>query len=139
MRRFLLLGLLGLTAAGTGCAHRRMAAAHCCGGPLFPNRPRLAVPVGAPAPMGYDAGIGAPVGIGAPGCSSCGSSGVPIASSGGYPTGYQASLHGGQPNYGGGIPHDSVLLPNPTVVPPGGGNLRVDIDPPKTMPMTGGK
>ena len=61
---------------------------------------------------------------------------MPIASTGGYPHGFQAGLTG-QPSYGTGIPHDSLLLPNPTVVPPGTGTPRIDIDPPKTMPMTG--
>jgi hypothetical protein len=62
---------------------------------------------------------------------------MPIASTGGYPHGYQAGLTA-PPTYGtGGIPHDSMLLGNPTVLPPGTGTPRIDIDPPKTMPMTG--
>ena len=128
MRRFLLVGLLGLTAAGAGCCHHRAATGHHCCGPLFPNRAaRLAA---TSAPMGYDA---APVGMGAPGCSSCATGST---TPGGYPSGYQASLPG-QQNFSAGIPHDSVLLGNPTVLPPGTGTPRIDIDPPKPMPMTG--
>ena len=141
-RRYLLLGILGLASA-TGCANRPLRDGHCCIGSIFPGRPHLArpmlaAPVGA-APIGYGAPVGYDGGIGAPGCSSCaGGAGMPIASTGGYPHGFQASMHA-PPSYGTGIPHDSLLLHSPTVVPPGAGSPRIDIDPPKPMPMTGGK
>jgi len=86
------------------------------------------------APIGYGGFEGAPVGIGAPGCASCGGGGVgmPHAAA---PVGYSHA-----PAYAGsGIPHDSMLLHSPTVIPPGAGTPRIEIDPPKPMPMTGGK
>ena len=145
-RRYLLLGILALAGA-TGCANRPIRSGHCCVGSIFPGRPLLArpmlsAPVGSTpmgsAPIGYGAPVGFDGGVGAPGCSSCGGgaggmTGMPIASTGGYPHGFQASMHA--PTYGNAIPHDSMLLPSPTVVPPGFGSPRIDVDPPKPMPM----
>ena len=77
---------------------------------------------------------GAPIGAGAPGCASCGSggAGMPYAAA---PVGFNHA-----PTYSGaGIPHDSMLLHSPTVIPPGAGQPRIEIDPPKPMPMTGSK
>ena len=140
-RRYLLLGILGLASA-TGCAHRPLRDGRCCLGSIFPGRPHLvrpllAAPIGA-APIGYGAPVGFEGGpVGAPGCSTCGGGnpgmpGMPIASVG-YPQPYHAGMHG-PPTYGNPIPHDSMLLPAPTVIPPGAGSTRIDIDPPKPMP-----
>jgi len=139
-RRYLLSGLLGLLAlaSASGCGNRQLRSGHCCAGSIFPGRarPMLATPVGA-APIGYGAPVGFDGGVGAPGCSSCaGGAGMPIASSAGYPAGYQASMHA-PPTYGNAIPHDSMLLPSPTVIPPGVGSPRIVVDPPKPMPMMG--
>ena len=137
-RRYLLLGILALASA-TGCANRPLRSGHCCIGSMFPGRAHLARPMSAPigaAPIGYGAPAGFDGGVGAPGCSSCaGGTGMPIASTGGYPHGFQASMHA--PTYGHAVPHDSMLLPSPTVVPPGIGSPRIDVDPPKPMPIMG--
>ena len=135
LRRTLLLGVLGAGAlASVGCHHRRACAP--CGGALFPGRRAILAPLAAPAPMvgGYES---APIGYGGgghpePGCVGCaaGGAGMPLAAA---PVGYQ-------PQYSGaGIPHDSMLLHTPTVLPPGTGSPMIIQDPPKTMPMTGGK
>ena len=135
LRRTLLLGVLGASAlASVGCQHRRVCAP--CGSSLFPGRRAILAPLAAPAPLvgGYESG---PIGYGGghhqePGCVGCatGGAGMPLAAA---PVGYQ-------PHYaGGGIPHDSMLLHSPTVVPPGAGSPMIIQDPPKTMPMTGGK
>lgn len=145
MTRYLLLAVLGLVAVTSlGCRCRQHR--YPCGSSIFPGRRALVQPIGVPvggaplAPMPYE---GSPAGIpgGVPGCSSCGSGGgmggYPVASipSGGAPT------YGGAPIYSGagGIPHDSMLLHSPTVIPPGAGSPRIEIDPPKPMPMTGAK
>lgn len=157
VRRILLLGVLGLGAfSATGCVCRPIL--HPCGSPIFPGlRPLLRPhPIGSPvqsapislAPMSYGGsgggyesmGYGAPIGYGggapAPGCTNCGSGGgIPM---GPAPVGYSQPMPSssyGQPSYsGGGMPHDSMLLPTPTVVPPGAGRPSVEIDPPKSMP-----
>ncbi len=133
VRRILLLGVLGFGAlASTGCLCRQRCLP--CGSSLFPGRRAILQPAAAPvqsAPIGfggYDAGP-----AGAPGCTSCGSNpgaGMPYAAA---PAGFNHAPH----YAGSGIPHDSMLLPSPTVVPPGTGTPRIEIDPPKPMPMTG--
>ena len=131
VRRILLLGVLGLgSLSAVGCAYRPFCHAPC-GSALFPGRRAWVQPAGVPvqaAPMGYGGYEGAP------GCASCGSGGVgmPLAAA---PVGFNHA-----PTYSGaGIPHDSMLLHSPTVIPPGAGVPRIEIDPPKPMPMTGGK
>ena len=93
-RRYLLLGILALASA-TGCANRPLRSGHCCIGSMFPGRAHLARPMSAPigaAPIGYGAPAGFDGGVGAPGCSSCaGGTGMPIASTGGYPHGFRRS------------------------------------------------
>ena len=42
-------------------------------------------------------------------------------------------MSGPGPGYGGGVPHDSVLLPQPTVIPPGTPKVEVTSEP-KPMP-----
>lgn len=137
IRRILLLGVLGLgSLSAVGCAYRPLCRVPC-GAALFPGRRALLQPAGVPvqaAPMGYGGYEGAPIGAGAPGCASCGSggAGMPYAAA---PVGFNHA-----PTYSGaGIPHDSMLLHSPTVIPPGAGQPRIEIDPPKPMPMTGSK
>lgn len=135
LRRTLLLGVFGAAAlVSVGCQHRRVCAP--CGGSLFPGRRAILAPLAAPAPLvgGYESG---PIGYGGghhpePGCVGCATSGA------GMP--HAAAPVGYQPHYAGaGIPHDSMLLHTPTVLPPGAGSPTIIQDPPKTMPMTGGK
>ncbi len=133
LRRTLLLGVLGAGAlVSVGCQHRRVCLP--CGGPLFPGRRAILAPLAAPLVGGYES---APIGYGGgrppeSGCVGCatGGAGMPLAAA---PVGYQ-------PHYASsGIPHDSMLLHAPTVLPPGAGSPTIIQDPPKTMPMTGGK
>ena len=134
VRRILLLGVLGFGAlASTGCLCRQNRLP--CGSSFFPGRRAILHPAGVPvqgAPIGFGGYESGPAGIGAPGCTSCGSApaGVPYQAA---PVGFNHAPH----YSGSGIPHDSMLLPNPTVVPPGTGTPRIEIDPPKPMPMTG--
>ena len=158
VRRIILLGVLGLGAfSATGCVCRPILHGPC-GSPIFPGLRPLLRPhtIGAPmqsapislAPMSYGGSGGgyesmAPIGYGAsaPGCTTCGNGGggpiggMPI---GPAPVGYSQpipTISYGQPNYSGsGMPHDSMLLPAPTVVPPSTGRPSIEIDPPKSMP-----
>lgn len=153
VRRILLLGVLGLGAvSATGCVCRPILHGPC-GSPIFPGLRPLLRPhaIGSPvqsapislAPMSYGGSGGyesmAPIGYGggaaAPGCTTCGNGGgMPM---GPAPVGYSqpmATGSYGQPSYSGGMPHDSMLLPAPTVVPPGFGKPTIEIDPPKSMP-----
>ncbi len=138
VRRILLLGVLGLGGlSAAGCANRPLFH-RPCGSPILSLRRPLLAPAAMPveaAPIGYGDHGDAP--LSGPACSSCahGGGGMPLgAAPVDFSHGPPAGVMYGPPNYAGSsIPHDSMLLPNPTVIPPGAGSPRIEIDPPKIM------
>ena len=141
-RRILLFGLVALVSQiATGCCTQRaylFPRLHCgavCAPPAVPMSPVVRYPI-AVRPLGAYPVTAAPS-YGDPSCSSCMSSpgstvsmaprmasGAPIYTMGG------AAPVGG---YGAAVPHDSVLLPQPTVIPPGSPKVEQSNEP-KPMP-----
>jgi len=128
-RRFLLLGLVVLVSQiATGCCTQRayVFPRLRCGAyapPAVPFSPVVRTPL-LPRPLYYGAGAMVPIsagpayGYGAPGCSSCSTPGAAVSFAPQAMSGAPVYSMGGS-GYGAGVPHDSVLLPQPTVIPPG--------------------
>lgn len=149
-RRMLMMGVaLFATQVATGCCTQRgaywfprLSAVGCgvaCAPPVVPFSPVIRGPL-LPRPLLYGAPIASTPAYGDPSCSSCSSSpgavsmaprpmnNMPIYTMGG--TGYGTM---GGPGYGAAVPHDSVLLPQPTMIPPGTPKVEATTEP-KPMP-----
>jgi hypothetical protein len=121
-RRILFMGLAILVSQiATGCCTQRaylFPRLHCgaCAPPAVPMSPVVRYPI-AVRPLGAYPVMGAPApAMGDPGCSSCLASPAATVSLAPRMASGAPIYAAGATGYGTAVPHDSVLLPQPTVI-----------------------